>query len=134
MMLTGDKIECSPDNDFPCADLPPLEKPKMGEYKRHMLVCVGPRCTQNGESEALFQSLSERFKAAGIDSGPLRVKRTRTFCFATCKNGPIVCIHPDGIWYYNVTPANLDRIIQQHLVEGVPVEDLIYHRGPGNGA
>ncbi len=107
-----------------------LEKPKMMDYKRHMLVCVGPRCTHEGESEELFGMLAEKFKAAGIDNGEMRVKRTRTSCFATCKSGPIICIQPDGIWYYNVTEKNLDRIIQQHLVVGVPVEDLIYHRGP----
>ena len=106
------------------------EKPKLGEYRRHMLVCTGPRCTEEGESEALFQMLGDKFKAAGIDNGPLRVKRTRTSCFATCKSGPVMSIQPDGIWYYNVTEANLDRIIQEHLVEGNPVEELIYHRGP----
>ena len=107
-----------------------LEKPKMMDYKRHMLVCVGPRCTTEGESEELFSKLGEKFKAAGIDNGAMRVKRTRTSCFATCKSGPIICIQPDGIWYYNVTEANLDRIIIEHLVGGVPVEELIYHRGP----
>ena len=107
-----------------------LEKPKMMDYKRHLLVCVGPRCTEEGESEELFSMLAEKFKAVGIDSGEMRVKRTRTSCFATCKSGPIICVQPDGIWYYNVTEANLDRIIQQHFVDGVPVEDLIYHRGP----
>lgn len=107
-----------------------LEKPKMGAYKRHLLLCVGPRCTQDGESQELFDMLGEKFKAAGIDSGDLRCKRTRTHCFATCKNGPILAVQPDGIWYYNVTEKNLDRIIEQHLVGGVPVEDLIYHRGP----
>ena len=105
-----------------------LEKPKMMAYKRHMLVCVGPRCTEEGESQALFDTLGEKFKAAGIDKGELRVKRTRTQCFATCKSGPVLCIQPDGIWYYNVTEENLDRIINQHLVNGMPVEDLIYHR------
>lgn len=108
----------------------PLEKPKMGAYKRHLLVCVGPRCTQEGEAQELFEKLGEKFKAAGIDSGALRVKRTRSHCFATCKSGPIMCVQPDGIWYYNATEANLDRIIKEHLVEGTPVEDLIYHRGP----
>jgi len=105
-----------------------LEKPKMMSYKRHLLVCVGPRCTEDGESQELFDMLGEKFKAAGIDNGDLRVKRTRTHCFATCKSGPIVCVQPDGIWYYNVTEKNLDRIIEQHLVNGKPVEDLIYHR------
>ncbi len=109
---------------------PPIEKPKMGDYRRHMLVCTGPRCTQDGQSQALFDSLGEKFKAAGIADGELRVKRSRVSCFATCKGGPIVCVQPDGIWYYNVTPANLDRVISQHFVGGVPVEDLIYHREP----
>lgn len=104
------------------------EKPKMGDYKRHLLICVGPRCSEDGESQRLFDTLGEKFKAAGIDSGALRVKRTRTHCFATCKSGPIVCVQPDGIWYYNVTEQNLDRIIAEHLVGGKPVEDLIYHR------
>lgn len=105
-----------------------LEKPKMMSYARHMLVCVGPRCTEEDEAQELFDSLGEKFKAAGIDKGEQRVKRTRTHCFATCKSGPIISIQPDGIWYYNVTEANLDRIINEHLVGGQPVEDLIYHR------
>ncbi len=105
-----------------------LEKPKMMAYARHMLVCVGPRCTEDGQSQKLFESLGEKFKQAGLNKGDLRVKRTRTHCFATCKSGPVLCVQPDGIWYYNVTPANLDRIIQQHLVGGEPVEELIYHR------
>lgn len=112
------------------SDAPLLEKPTMGAYKRHLILCTGPRCTANGESQALFERLGEKFKAAGIDKGELRVKRTRAHCFATCKGGPVMCVQPDGIWYYNVTDANMDRIIRQHLVGGEPVEELIYHRGP----
>lgn len=105
-------------------------KPKMGDYKRHMLVCVGPRCSDDGEAQRLFETLGDKFKTAGIDKGELRVKRTRSHCFATCKGGPVLCIQPDGVWYYNATEANLDRIIEEHLVGGKPVEELIYHRGP----
>ncbi len=110
------------------------EKPKMMDYRRHLLVCVGPRGSADGESQILFDSLGEKFKAAGIDAGELRVKRTRTTCFATCKAGPILCVQPDGIWYYNVTPANLDRIIQEHLLGGQAVEELIFHQGPSCAA
>lgn len=109
----------------------PIVKPKIADYRRHLLVCTGPRCTQDGQSQALFDSLGDKFKAAGLHEGDLRVKRSRVNCFAACKGGPILCVQPDGVWYYNVTPAHMDRIVEQHLVGGQVVEDLVFHRGPG---
>lgn len=103
-------------------------KPKIGAYRRHLLVCTGPRCSADGASQALFDSLGEKFKGAGLDAGDLRVKRSRVSCFAACKGGPIVCVQPDGTWYYNVTPANMDRIVDQHLCNGTPVADLVFHQ------
>jgi (2Fe-2S) ferredoxin len=108
----------------------PIVKPKIADYRRHLLVCTGPRCTQDGQSQALFDSLGDKFKAAGLHEGELRVKRSRVSCFAACKGGPILCVQPDGVWYYNVTPAHMDRIVEQHLVAGQVVEDLVFHRGP----
>lgn len=109
----------------------PVVKPKIGDYGRHLLVCTGPRCAQDGAAQALFDSLGERLKVAGLNEGALRVKRSRVSCFAACKGGPIVCVQPDGSWYYKVTPENMDRIIREHLVGGRPVAELCFHQGPG---
>jgi hypothetical protein len=73
-----------------------IAKPEMQDYKRHLPVCVGPRCTQNGESQALFDSLGEKFKAAGLDRGAARVKRTRVHCFATCNPARSSACSPTG--------------------------------------
>lgn len=70
-------------------------------------------------------------RALGLDQGELRVKRTRVSCFAACKGGPILCVQPDGVWYYQAQGANLMRILHEHLKEGRIVEELVFHRGPG---
>jgi (2Fe-2S) ferredoxin len=106
----------------------PVVKPKIGNYSRHLLVCTGPRCNAEGVPQALFDSLGAKLKAAGLDAGELRVKRSRVSCFAACKGGPIVCVQPDGTWYYNVTPENMDRIIEDHLRNGKRVEELVFHQ------
>jgi (2Fe-2S) ferredoxin len=103
-------------------------KPKIGAYRYHLLVCTGPRCLADGASQALFDTLGEKLKAAGLEAGATRVKRTRTGCMAACKGGPIVCVQPEGTWYYNVTPDNMDRIIDEHLCAARPVEDLVFHQ------
>lgn len=108
----------------------PVVKPRIGPYRRHLLLCTGPRCTVDGEAEALFNSLGERLEAADLTTGELRVKRTRTGCFAACKGGPILCVQPDGAWYYNVTADNMQRIIDEHLLGGRPVQSLLFHQGP----
>ena len=106
-------------------------KPGFRPYHRQLLVCTGPRCTLKGEGQALFDSLGDKLKAAGLglEAGALRVKRTRTGCVSACQGGPILGVQPDGTWYYNVTEANLDRIISEHLKHGRVVEDLVFHQG-----
>lgn len=111
-----------------------IVKPKIRAYSRQLLVCTGARCTQNGEGEALFNVLQAKLRAAGlgVNAGPARVKRTRTGCVAACQGGPIMAVQPDGVWYYNVTDDNIDRIIEQHLKQGQVVEDLVFHRQAQN--
>ncbi len=104
-------------------------KPKMMDYHRHLIICVGERCTKNGEAQVLYDSLKEKLKAAGVDKGELRIKKSRATCFGTCKSGPLLCVQPDGIWYYDISPEKLDRIIQEHFVNNKPVAEYIYHQG-----
>ncbi|HUY34921.1 MAG TPA: (2Fe-2S) ferredoxin domain-containing protein [Pirellulales bacterium] len=100
----------------------------MKPYKWHLLVCTGSRCTEDGESEALFSTLGEKLKARGLDADETRVKRTRCSCFAICQGGPIVVVHPDGTWYERVTGEVLDRILDEHLQGGQVVREHVYHQ------
>ena len=98
----------------------------MRTHNRHVLMCVGPRCTEDGAAaQSMFELLGEK-----IDALPdLRVKRTRTHCMVACRNhGPLMVVYPEGVWYRCVDTESLDRIVTEHLVGGEQVHDLIFHR------
>ena len=106
-------------------------KPSLPVHRRHLLVCTGRRCTADGMDAAELDRLGHQLIQAGLlRDGPLRVKPTRADCLGACGSGPVVCVQPDGIWYWGVTPADMDRIVRQHLVGGEVVADLLFHTGP----
>jgi (2Fe-2S) ferredoxin len=109
-------------------DSPP--KPTISPYKHYVLLCTGQRCGEEGAGQALYDSLWTKLKAAGIHEGPERTKFNSVNCFGACKGGPVMCVQPQGIWYYNVTPANLDLIIAEHLVGDQAVQELVFHQSP----
>jgi len=98
----------------------------MRTHDRHVFMCVGPRCTEDGvASQAMFELMGRK-----IDAQPdLRVKRTRTHCMVACKSqGPVLLVYPEGTWYRCHDEAALERIVGQHLVAGREVSDLVFHR------
>jgi hypothetical protein len=84
-----------------------VEKPTILPYKRHLLVCTGSRCAEDGAAQALFDSLGDKFKAADVHDGAMRVKRSRVSCFAACKArqyGPHHCA-ASGRWHSRGRPG-----------------------------
>jgi (2Fe-2S) ferredoxin len=60
----------------------------------------------------------------------LEVMRTKALCFRICESGPWLVVYPEGIWYGKVTPRRFEKILQEHLLGGKPVEKWIVARNP----
>jgi (2Fe-2S) ferredoxin len=108
--------------------MPSSTKPEMEPYSRHVLVCTGNFCSPGRRGRELYSLLAELLQREDLLFGPTRVKRGETPCLGVCSNGPIVVVYPDGIWYANVTADLLERIVVEHLKNGRPVEEAIFHR------
>ena len=56
--------------------------------------------------------------------GPL-VRANKAGCLEQCEHGPTVVIYPQGIWYGKVTPADVPRILDETVIGGRILEDLL---------
>jgi NADP-reducing hydrogenase subunit HndC len=103
------------------AELPSVDPHAHAGQIDSCYVCVNYGCEKQG-SRALFQTLQERLKGSGV-----AVKEY--VCFGACWLAPNLVLHPDGTWYSNVQPADLDDILA-HIQGGPRVERLLVDVDP----
>ncbi|MCK5824231.1 MAG: NADH-quinone oxidoreductase subunit NuoF [Ichthyobacteriaceae bacterium] len=95
----------------------------MSKINQHILTCGGTGCRAS-ESKELAQNLRDEIASNPAIEGSVKV--VECGCFGFCEKGPIVKMLPDNTFYTQVKPTNAKEIIEEHIVKGRKIENLLY--------
>ena len=99
----------------------------MAPFDQHIFICGNrrePGHSRGSCDPAGSDALQKAFKKAIAERGITRVRANKSGCLDQCEKGPTVVVYPDAVWYGKVTEADVNEIVEQHIIGGRPVERL----------
>jgi len=101
----------------------------MSYYQQHVFFCTnqrddGRKCCEQAGASQLRAYAKAKIKSLG-KSGKDQVRVNTAGCLDRCGQGPVIVVYPDETWYHYQNEADIDEIIEQHLINGKKVQRLI---------
>lgn len=97
------------------------------KYKKHVFICTNDKeapkkCCGSDRGMVLVDAFKEGLKNRGLN---VEIRAQKAGCLDVCAFGPSMVVYPEGIFYGNVQPTDVEEIIESHLVNNEPVERLV---------
>jgi (2Fe-2S) ferredoxin len=98
-------------------------------YQQHLFFCTnlrtnGKQCCEQANASHYREYAKQRIRDLNL-SGAGGVRVNQSGCLGRCSEGPSLVIYPDGVWYTYQSEADIDEILQSHLIDHQVVTRLL---------
>lgn len=95
-------------------------------FEKHIFICAnqkaeGKACCGETRGMELVQKFRDVLKEKGLNG---KIRAQRAGCLDACKQGPALVIYPEGTYYGHVQPEDVERIIEDHVINNRVVKEL----------
>src|SRR5664279_4671452 len=90
--------------------------------KEKILVCMGGGCLASG-SQKIKEGFEKAIQRNNLDNS---ISIVGTGCLGPCSHGPVVLMTRDKVLYQNVSPDDVDEIVEEHIRSNKIVERLAF--------
>jgi NADH-quinone oxidoreductase subunit F len=91
-------------------------------YRANVLVCGGTGCNAS-EAQEVHAAMKKEISRRGLGD---EVRVVQTGCRGFCAMGPVMIIYPEGTFYCQVQPRDVQTIVEETLVKGRVIGRLTY--------
>ena len=100
----------------------------MSYFEKHVFFCTNQRannesCCADCHASSAHAHAKARIKALGLN-GQGKVRMNKAGCLDRCDEGPVMVVYPEGVWYTYFDIADVDEIIDSHIIGDEVVERL----------
>ncbi|MDO4581729.1 MAG: NADH-ubiquinone oxidoreductase-F iron-sulfur binding region domain-containing protein [Bacillota bacterium] len=96
---------------------------EMAKYHHQVLVCAGAGCISSN-CYAVRDAVADELAKMGMSDS---VKMFETGCMGTCAVGPVILILPERIFYTDLNPDNVRKVLRAHLQENKVLEEHTFY-------